>query len=71
MDEAIAQAVEIDVEDVQARVFSAEHLAAMALQTKLPIAGKLRILERLRDEELPKLGKRSSRHEAKSGQRGG
>jgi hypothetical protein len=37
---------------------------------QLPIAEKLRILERLRDEELPKLGKRSGRPEAKSGQRG-
>jgi hypothetical protein len=33
VDEAIAQAVEIDVEDVRARVFTAEHLAAIALQT--------------------------------------
>jgi hypothetical protein len=33
VDEALAQATEVDVEGVRARVFSAEHLAAIALQT--------------------------------------
>src|SRR6266536_4393054 len=33
VEEALAQAVEIDIEGTRARVFSAEHLAAIALQT--------------------------------------
>ena len=33
VDEALGQAVETDVEGVRARVFSAEHLAAIALET--------------------------------------
>jgi hypothetical protein len=33
LEEALAQAVKIDVEGTMARVFSAEHLAAIALQT--------------------------------------
>jgi hypothetical protein len=33
VEEALAQAPEVDVEGVQARVFSAEHLAAIALET--------------------------------------
>ena len=33
VEEALAQAVELDVAGVSARVFTAEHLAAIALQT--------------------------------------
>jgi hypothetical protein len=33
LDEALAQAVEVDVEGTMTRVFRAEHLAAIALQT--------------------------------------
>jgi hypothetical protein len=33
IEEALAQAVEVDVEGTPARVFTAEHLAAIALQT--------------------------------------
>ena len=33
LEEALAQAVERDVDGVRARVFTAEHLAAVALQT--------------------------------------
>lgn len=33
VDEALAQAVEVDVEGTTTRVFTAEHLAAIALQT--------------------------------------
>ncbi len=36
MEEALAEAVEVKVEEVRTRVFTVEHLAAIALQTGRP-----------------------------------
>jgi hypothetical protein len=44
VEEALAEAVEVKVEEVRARVFTAEHLAAIALQTGRP-KDKARLLQ--------------------------
>ena len=44
VEEALAEAVEVDVEEVKTRVFTAEHLAAIALQTGRP-KDKARLLQ--------------------------
>jgi hypothetical protein len=44
VEEALIQAVEMDVEGIPARVFTAEHLAAIALQTGRA-KGKSRLLQ--------------------------
>jgi hypothetical protein len=44
VEEALAEAVEMEVEDVRTRVFTAEHLAAVALQTGRP-KDKARLLQ--------------------------
>jgi len=51
VEEALAQAREIDVDGVPARVFSAEHLAAIALQTGRA-KGKARLLQFLEEGAL-------------------
>ena len=44
VEEALGEAVEMEVEEVRTRVFTAEHLAAIALQTGLP-KDKARLLQ--------------------------
>jgi len=44
VEEALLQAVEVEVEEVKTRVFTAEHLAAIALQTGRP-KDKARLLQ--------------------------
>lgn len=51
VDEALAEAVTVDVEGVPARVFGAEHLAAIALQTGRA-KDKARLLQFLEEEAL-------------------
>ncbi len=51
VEEALAQAVEIDVEGTSARVFTAEHLAAIALQTGRA-KDKARLLQFIESEAL-------------------
>lgn len=51
VEEALAEAVQVDVDGVPARVFSAEHLAAIALQTGRG-KDKARVLQFLEEEAL-------------------
>jgi hypothetical protein len=44
VEEALGEAVEVEVEEVRTRVFTAEHLAAIALQTGRP-KDKARLLQ--------------------------
>jgi hypothetical protein len=44
MEEALKKAVEVEVEEISTRVFTAEHLAAIALQTGPP-KDKARLLQ--------------------------
>ena len=44
VEEALAEAVEVEVEEIKTRVFTAEHLAAIALQTGRP-KDKARLLQ--------------------------
>jgi hypothetical protein len=53
LEEALAQAVELDVDGVGARVFTAEHLAAIALQTGRG-KDKARLLQFMEAEALDK-----------------
>jgi hypothetical protein len=44
VEEALADAVEVEVEEIKTRVFTAEHFAAIALQTACP-KDKARLLQ--------------------------
>jgi hypothetical protein len=55
VEEALAEAVEVEVEEIKTRVFTAEHLAAIALQTGRP-KDEARLLQFIESEAMNQVG---------------